>query len=432
MMKALVTLVFSCCVLALNAQLLVDYPYNPDSDDNAQIGVNDLTSLLAVFGGEFESEAILVDGVALTEVLTSMQQTIESLQLEISELQSQVIPGLASYVHIIDSTDVVMFDGANVQIVNGSPNSTAGSALLNGKGNLLIGYNPQGADTTYARTGSHNLVIGWWNDYNGRHSIVHGLGSNANGTFSASLASYYNKIDGAYSSTVGGQQNEILDSYAVAMGGMQNQLSGELSAAVGGRNNSGSGYAAASVAGQYNSAEGQTSVILAGVNNTTEGLRSAIVGGNHNNIEVQGDVAVVVGGQGNDIFNGSASVLIGGESNMIGLTDSLDSRFSVLSGGRFNELKSGYCGFIGGGYGNILEPDTAFSSPQCRAILGGLGNENFGSNGASIVGGRGSQLRQRVGFDGRGDLLIGVDSFIGNIYEDNAQNTRVTGAIEGE
>ena len=117
---------------------------------------------------------------------------------------------------------------------------------------------------------------------------------------------------------------------------------------------------------------------------------------------------------------------------MIGLTDSLDSRVSVLSGGRFNELKAGYCGFIGGGYGNILEPDTAFSSPQCRAVLGGLSNKNFGSTGASIVGGWGSQLRQREGFDGRSDLLIGVDSFIGTIYENNLQNTRVTGAIEGE
>lgn len=381
------------------SQETIQYPYNPDVDNDAFVATSDLQGFLAQFGQEFQPSPVLVDGIALAEVLTSMQQTIESLQSEISELQSQVIPGLANYVHIIDSTDVVMFHGANVQIVNGSPYSTS-SATINGKGNLLIGYNPQGADTTYARAGSHNLVIGWQNDYNSRHSIVHGLGSNANAAFSASLASYYNTIEGGYSATVGGQHNKIFDNYSVALGGMQNQLSGQLSAAVGGRNNSVSGYAAASIAGQFNSAEGSTSAI--------------------------------VGGQGNDIFDGSGSVLLGGEGNRIGLTDSLDSRFAVLSGGRFNESKAGYCGFIGGGYGNILQPDTMFASPQCRSIVGGTGNQNFGSTGSSIVGGWGSTLRQRTGFDGRNDLLIGTDSFLGNIHEDNAVNIRVTGDLEGE
>ena len=38
----------------------------------------------------------------------------------------------------------------------------------------------------------------------------------------------------------------------------------------------------------------------------------------------------------------------------------------------------------------------------------------------------------RTGFDGRNDLLIGTDSFLGNIHEDNAVNIRVTGDLEGE
>ena len=135
-MKAIVTLLLSCCVLALNAQLLVDYPYNPDSDDNAQIGVNDLTSLLAVFGGEFESEAILVDGVALAEVLTSMQQTISELQNQVAELESQAMPSWLANTAYVDSSNTILFSGVNLQITNGLE-----ADLTNGLGNLILGNN---------------------------------------------------------------------------------------------------------------------------------------------------------------------------------------------------------------------------------------------------------------------------------------------------
>ncbi len=173
---------------------------------------------------------------------------------------------------------------------------------------------------------------------------------------------------------------------------------------------------------------GNHSAIVSGSNNQVDAGHAAVVGGAFNQVVVGGQHSAVFGGRGNLIVSGYATTA-GGESNISG-TDSTDVRFSLIAGGRYNELQAGYCGTIAGGYGNVLQADTAGVGQQARSIVGGLGNLNKGSSGASIVGGWGSQLHQRAGHDGRSDLLIGTDAFIGTIYEENTQNVRVTGEQE--
>jgi hypothetical protein len=71
----------------IQGQLLVNYPYNPDEDDNQMIGSPDLLGFLSYYGEPFTPEPILVDSMDLGSVLTSMQQTIVGLQSQLDSLQ---------------------------------------------------------------------------------------------------------------------------------------------------------------------------------------------------------------------------------------------------------------------------------------------------------------------------------------------------------
>ena len=182
------------------------------------------------------------------------------------------------------------------------------------------------------------------------------------------------------------------------------------------------------VSGENSTLNSNNSAILASVGGQVDARRSVVLSGVGNHIQSGAEVSLIAGGKDNSARSTYNSI-IGGESNVAG-TDSTDARFSLIAGGRFNELQAGYCGTIAGGYGNTLEPDTAGAANQARSVIGGLSNRNFGSTGASIVGGWGAELRQRIGHDGRSDLLIGTDAFLGDIWENNTFNVRITGEQE--
>ncbi len=51
-----------CVAFAAGAQTgLVEFPYNPDADNDDIIGVNDLLELLSLFGGEFADESLYMN-----------------------------------------------------------------------------------------------------------------------------------------------------------------------------------------------------------------------------------------------------------------------------------------------------------------------------------------------------------------------------------
>ena len=51
-----------CVAFAAGAQTgLVEFPYNPDADNDDIIGVNDLLELLSLFGGEFAEESLYLN-----------------------------------------------------------------------------------------------------------------------------------------------------------------------------------------------------------------------------------------------------------------------------------------------------------------------------------------------------------------------------------
>jgi hypothetical protein len=76
-MKRLVA--FMLCVLSLGAAAQITYPYNPDGNADALIGVTDLQDLLTTYGQGFVPNEILVEGHPLSSVLASLQGQLDSL-----------------------------------------------------------------------------------------------------------------------------------------------------------------------------------------------------------------------------------------------------------------------------------------------------------------------------------------------------------------
>lgn len=458
-MKAFFTAIFMCLVLChLSAQDAIVYPYNPDADNDELVGVTDLLPLLSVFGEDFEPGEIVIDGVALAEVLMTMQQTIESLQMQVEALEASTVVGLNDYMSVDVDAHSVLLTGANFQVVNGTNDVLEGNAL----GNIIIGYNTtDSAQQLSERQGSHNLVLGAGNTYNGSGNLIGGSSNQSDGDFGivsghqneysgsgggmiggrynisslstgVTIGGRDNTIDSDDGVIVGGIDNENWQEWGVLVGGSGNLIQtnvgsptratvicggkgntindGNYSAIFAGENNTVSGELAAAVSGRDNTAvnglvvggdsntvDGDYALAAGGLSNYVQSSWNSILGGQANEIQQGTDNCVLVGGQSNTIQHYTThSAIVGGQSNLIGESES-DSRFSVVSGGRFNHVKLGYANSIFGGIQNTAEnvsDSVLIGDPNItgltsnRSIFGGTSNTQRGGFGSSIVGGR--------------------------------------------
>ena len=245
--------------LASAAQdLEIDYPYNPDYDNTGDIGINDLLPMLSVFTQEFEVEGIMLDTLTLEDAFLMMMAQIIELQGQVEALQASVIPGLSDHVSVVND-ETVLFSEVNLQVVNGQGTTSS----VNGLGNLIVGYNESDSLTT-ERGGSHNLVMGRWNQYNAYSGIVHGLRNTVMNHESAAIAGSNNVVSGVRSAVLGGDQNTASGNKVVAIGGLENEAKGSVTSILG---------------GSSNVTDGTASVILGGAANQTLGSRTAVVGG---------------------------------------------------------------------------------------------------------------------------------------------------------
>jgi hypothetical protein len=143
------------------------------------------------------------------------------------------------------------FSGMNVQVVSGS-GSTDGT--VNGVGNLIVGYNEDGAAAT--RTGSHNLVVGIDHEYTSFGGLVAGAVNTISAAFASVSGGTRNTASGLASSVSGGDENTASANYSNVSGGDENTASGSWS----------------SVSGGYrNTANGVTSTIGGGTNRSVTG-----------------------------------------------------------------------------------------------------------------------------------------------------------------
>ena len=160
-----------------------------------------------------------------------------------------------------------------------------------------------------------------------------------------------------------------------------------------------------------------TNNFLSGIGNGVWSDFGAIMAGTGNQLGTDSTLvqhSAIVSGKGNIISGGdpSQSVIVGGQNNIIGAYSN-DTRFSVITGGRNNKmLEDGYCGFIGGGYGNqILSGGQALnnSSGQTRSIIGGYFNQSHGSNSSVMVGGSFDTMFPIDSVDSRGHVDLAVE-----------------------
>lgn len=216
-----------------------------------------------------------------TSIIEAQNQSIDALNQQLAALD---LEGLKNRVEVVENNsvleldgylklhpekgDTALFQGINVQIVN----HAMATDTVDGTGNLILGFNEASpASRPYCsqieitneeaclevgavwsankRLGSHNLVLGRWNDYI------------------------------SYGGIVGGELNLIAGASSMAMGGLLNTAQGEYSSILGGSGNTAVGIAATISGGEANRAQGILSTIGGGFNNQTTGNLSTIGGG---------------------------------------------------------------------------------------------------------------------------------------------------------
>ena len=337
-----------CAPLFCGAQTIeVDYPYNPDYDDTGDIGINDLLPVLTLFTQQFEVEGIMLDSLTLEAAFLLMMTQIVELQGQVEALEAAVVPGLSDHVSVVDD-ETLLVSGVNLQLVNGlGQTSTA-----NGSGNLIVGYN-ESDSTTIERGGSHNLVLGRWNQYSSFSGIVHGLHNAVLNDESAVIAGSNNVVSGVRSAVLGGDQNTASGNKVVAIGGVNNEAKGSVTVVVG---------------GNENTADGEASIILGGAGNQSLGSQNAVLGG------------------GGNLADGYRGAVVGGQGNQ---TASTESGYAAVFGGRYN-MGGDYCGAILGGYENTIALGLNILpgyGTQTKTIVGGRGNLNVAASNSTILGG---------------------------------------------
>ncbi len=114
----------------------------------------------------------------------------------------------------------VYFEECNVNIRNGSG---ATDGVLNGLGNLVIGYN-EDLNNHSVRTGSHNIVVGSNHSYSSFGGLVSGAWNTVSGPASSVIGGYQNIASGCASSITGGNGNLAQGCYSSVSGGHERSV----------------------------------------------------------------------------------------------------------------------------------------------------------------------------------------------------------------
>jgi hypothetical protein len=319
----------SVCVVSLLSFIIISYGYpacEGDLNCSGTVDGSDLALLAADFG-------------------TTGCGNCDDVVARIDELENRIAQLEELLQHITSSDTDIYIDGANLHIRNGT-NSTNG--LVNGLGNLIVGYNEERGGGEDNRTGSHNIVVGIRQNYSSYGGIV---------------AGWFNNISAGYASVLGGTNNTASGSAASVSGGNQNAASGLNTSVSGGSSNTADGRYSSISGGNNNDTFGDYSSISGGYTNTADGERSSISGGYNNTASA--NYVSISGGSGN-----TASALYASISG--GSNNTASGSFSHVSGGRYNTASGDYSFVGGGGHDEYWNGNEAYSNYS--AILGGYSN----------------------------------------------------------
>ncbi|HZO91672.1 MAG TPA: hypothetical protein VFB38_25340 [Chthonomonadaceae bacterium] len=209
-----------------------------------------------------------------------LQLNTGSMYIELSNDRLVCLNGSTGANLVMLGSDV-MVRSANLRLQNG----TEATSIANGLGNLILGYNESrtgGADGTDNRIGSHNLILGRKNNYDGYGGIVAGYHNSISGELNSVLGGTFNIANGLAAVVCGGGTNQASGSQAVVSGGRENVALEDSSAVSGGFHNLASNSFASVTGGAFNTAAGLGSSVAGGDNNTANGFKSVISGGQFN------------------------------------------------------------------------------------------------------------------------------------------------------
>ena len=163
------------------------------------------------------------DLAGLDAAVTLQDGAIHTNATDIADLEALVTAQNATIntlVNLLDGVtrdgDDIIFSGVNVNIVNGTDTT---DGIVNGLGNLIVGYNElrvSGND----RTGSHNIVVGRYHNYSSHGGLVVGQGNAIAGQFATVSGGSGNRAAGDYSSVSGGHVRHVTGSYDWAAGSL--------------------------------------------------------------------------------------------------------------------------------------------------------------------------------------------------------------------
>ena len=252
-------------------------------------------------------EQLGADTAAITARLDALEDRLEELETDNAALEARVeeletdnaaLQTLLAGVSRHDDPlgrDTLTFAGMNLQVVNGTGDT---DGAPNGLGNLLVGYDAEGAAGS-EKSGSHYLVVGDGHSYTAFGGLVAGRSNTASGAWASVSGGTGNTADGYAASVAGGQQNTA-DGEGASVSGGQFNVAGAVSASVSGGWQNTADDVGASVSGGFgNTASGTVSSVSGGLENTASNWNASVSGGADNT--ASGSGASILGGNDNTV-----------------------------------------------------------------------------------------------------------------------------------
>jgi hypothetical protein len=176
---------------------------------------------------------------ALDTTVVSQTVRIYYLETRVAALQRTLAP-FSTTGDAASGYDVTLTK-ANLHIVNGlgatngnpSDPESIDETQVNGRGNLILGYNEDPFGTRL-RTGSHTLVIGLGHEYTSFGGMVVGYTNSISMPYSVISAGASNVADALFASVSGGTGNWATGQSASVSGGFLNYANGTNSSVSGG------------------------------------------------------------------------------------------------------------------------------------------------------------------------------------------------------
>ena len=176
--------------------------------------------------------------------INTQASTIGALQTQNTSLQNQVnaLKSITSgFSRITDTTRTdgkkgteLFLTGFNLHVVNGLGATNggpkhSGTTQTNGLGNVIIGYNATIGSGFDTRTGSHDLVLGDYENYSSFGGLVCGVDNTIAGPYASISGGDANIASGDRCSIIGGYGCKASGLYASVFGGESNTASGDAS-----------------------------------------------------------------------------------------------------------------------------------------------------------------------------------------------------------